>query len=860
MINRDKPHLWKADIERSIDLYNDWFLAFAPEAYRTQRLQRTKEVLDAFDRTKSLTVLTPQQLLLTPEVLPVLRMSTAPPIARDRLSGLAHVSRGVIDSLEGKEDRPPRLPPRMKREDILENLTRISGVIVELLDDDLFPWLNPLRDPAVDELRRAAAVVADRLTGATADPIIRNAQEQRQLSALQTWLRQHGYTEIASDTVRNPFDMPLGTYSFHLPLLVGGDTNPVNIPIDCAIKLFGVPPETMPVLIEAKSAGDFTNTNKRRKEEAQKFAQLKATFGAQVIFILLLGGYFEPGYLGYEAAEGIDWIWEHRIGDLSLAVEQPAHRIVPVIEELPTPYLANTHQREARRAAIQREIDSTKSLEQRNRLGQYATPFALARQIVTSALAYLPSEKPVTFIEPALGTGVFYSALLSSLGSRSIHRSVGVELDADYAQAAQTIWSGQDIDIHVGDFLDFSTNSRNVRQFNLLCTNPPYIRHHHIASARKLLLQTKIKTNLGLSVSGLSGLYLYFMLLADSLLADDAIASWLVPSEFLVVNYGKALRYYLTSHVTLLELHQFDIHDVQFDDALVSSCIVTYAKRRPSSNHRVRITFGADMIEPGIQHELDLADPVFAGRWTMFSQKVERSAGRSTMLCIGDLFDIKRGIATGANDFFILDRDRVALHSIPEEYLKPILPSPRLIHEPIIGSNQENIPLITPQLFLLACDQPPEVVQRRHPELWNYLRYGVEQAVDERYLCRSRDVWYYQERRIPSRFLASYMGRSNGGRQKPIRFFLNRSNALVTNVYLHLYPKAHLAALLAEDDKREIELLDRLNSIPVAELIHAGRSYGGGLHKLEPKELASIPLVDPPGWLQDVVFKQLSML
>lgn len=34
-------------------------------------------------------------------------------------------------------------------------------------------------------------------------------------------------------------------------------------------------------------------------------------------FILFLCGYFDSGYLGYEAAEGIDWVWEHRIDDLA---------------------------------------------------------------------------------------------------------------------------------------------------------------------------------------------------------------------------------------------------------------------------------------------------------------------------------------------------------------------------------------------------------------------------------------------------------------------------------------------------------------------------------------------------------------
>jgi hypothetical protein len=69
-------------------------------------------------------------------------------------------------------------------------------------------------------------------------------------------------------------------------------------------------------MIEAKSAGDFANVNKRRKEEAQKMAQLRNTYGREVRFCLFLCGYFDSGYLGYEAAEGIDWIWEHRPDDL----------------------------------------------------------------------------------------------------------------------------------------------------------------------------------------------------------------------------------------------------------------------------------------------------------------------------------------------------------------------------------------------------------------------------------------------------------------------------------------------------------------------------------------------------------------
>lgn len=87
----------------------------------------------------------------------------------------------------------------------------------------------------------------------------------------------------------------------------------LTVPTDLIIQL---KTGRSPLLIEAKSAGDFTNTNKRRKEEAQKYNQLQATYGEDVRYILFLCGYFDSGYLGYEAAEGIDWVWEHRIEDL----------------------------------------------------------------------------------------------------------------------------------------------------------------------------------------------------------------------------------------------------------------------------------------------------------------------------------------------------------------------------------------------------------------------------------------------------------------------------------------------------------------------------------------------------------------
>ncbi len=113
--------------------------------------------------------------------------------------------------------------------------------------------------------------------------------------------------------------MEPGTFTFRLNVLVrssNAEARGVKIPVDAVIQPLNAKLPHLPLLIEAKSAGDFTNVNKRRKEEATKINQLKATFGEQVVFVLFLCGYFDAAYLGYEAAEGIDWIWEHRLEDI----------------------------------------------------------------------------------------------------------------------------------------------------------------------------------------------------------------------------------------------------------------------------------------------------------------------------------------------------------------------------------------------------------------------------------------------------------------------------------------------------------------------------------------------------------------
>ena len=314
-VNANKPTKWKQDIAASVDFYNDWIMRFAPKAYRETREETTLQVLTAFELTDNLLNLSSDVLIKNPGLLQILRMTTAPPIARDRVIGLAGVSPNLVRNMEQKN----RLPPKMNQKEVNIQITEISKVISSLLDRDIFPWLSS-DEPLVDEVVfRGATVVADRLCGAVSDPIIRNAQERRQLSTIEAWLDTRGYEKIVSGSGIVFDKMMPGTYSFRMnvPVNQEGRDKSVNIPIDTVIMPKEAQVGSFPLLVEAKSAGDFTNTNKRRKEEAIKISQLRNTYGQDVQFILFLCGYFDSGYLGYVAAEGIDWVWEHRVDDLA---------------------------------------------------------------------------------------------------------------------------------------------------------------------------------------------------------------------------------------------------------------------------------------------------------------------------------------------------------------------------------------------------------------------------------------------------------------------------------------------------------------------------------------------------------------
>lgn len=478
---------------------------------------------------------------------------------------------------------------------------------------------------------------------------------------------------------------------------------------------------------------------------------------------------------------------------------------------------------ELKRQELQKKLDDQKDPRERNLMGQYATPFRLASQICTKVNVFFNGTID-SFLEPSIGTGVFYSALGEIA---KIKKAVGYEIDTHYYAPAKELWKNNDIRLINEDFLDACPENG----FSLIIANPPYSRHHHISKEKKEQYRKRIKTDYGLSISGLSGLYCYFMILSTGWLKEDGLSCWLIPSEFLYVNYGKEIKKFLLEKVDLISIHTFDSDDVQFDDALVSSSIVIF-RNSPPRNGEISFSWGNDINNPSRTLSVRRSTLDYSEKWN--ESYLCGSGNRKPVCTIDSFFTIRRGIATGDNSFFIVDQHTIDKFDLPRELLVQVIPPPRKL----ACDRFDRLTASQNPLYLIRSDMPYDVIRTKYPGYSDYIEEGIKKGVNMRSNCKSRDVWYNCECRDAAPLLLSYMGRCNG--KVPFRFILNETDAIATNSYLMIYPKHEFRHHFNNCHTKE-EVWEALRSISSEELMEHGRSYGGGLYKLEPKELASVP-------------------
>jgi adenine-specific DNA-methyltransferase len=499
-----------------------------------------------------------------------------------------------------------------------------------------------------------------------------------------------------------------------------------------------------------------------------------------------------------------------------------------------------------RRVTLSRKSDSTiPELPE-----VHLTPPELARDIAEYAINQIEhASEPIEFGDPAVGTGAFFAALLQLLPKGRIASAIGVDINSEQVAAARWRWADRGMKVLNGDYL----HMERLPHRSLILANPPYLRHQSIPRKYKERLLERASIRTDIRVNSRSGLYVYFLLLTHDWMREDAVGAWLIPSEFMRSVYGSAVRQYLTEKVELLRIHVYGQSAPQFENVDVSPAVIVFRKRRPQPDHAVVMTVGGGLRMPEFQETVTLRDLRCSRTWSVPLSKNQLDAKE---LRIGDLFTVHRGIATGANEFFVMTRKRARALGIPTSALKPLLPKVRALGSDIIEAGPDGYPKVSPQLCVIDCDLPEDAIRARYPRLTEYLNTAKKLGIRNRCLLNDRHPWYKQEQRTPPPFLCTYMGRGSLGKPA-LRFIWNKSRAIATNTYLLLYPRPQLAEILLRRPSAAMQLFSALQQAATSGLREHARVHAGGLLKIEPRELLHVPLSLPPTLGLDGIERQL---
>lgn len=479
----------------------------------------------------------------------------------------------------------------------------------------------------------------------------------------------------------------------------------------------------------------------------------------------------------------------------------------------------------------------------------HLTPPELAQEIAAYALKLL-GDVPIDFGDPAVGTGAFFAALLKVGRRDSIKSAIGIDISQKQVEAARWRWKSKDMEVREGDYLHMG----ELPQRNFILANPPYLRHQGIKADYKHELRERASLDIGIRVSALSGQYVYFILLSHKWMAPGAIAAWLIPSEFMQTDYGKALRYYFSKKVQLIRIHQFDNDNPQFENAEVLPCVVVFRNIVPTPDNKVIFSLGGSLKSPNSTEKVgeDRLHP--ESKWRIQRRTIiERD---DTYVKLGDLFSVRRGIATGANSFFVLERDKAKELGIPDIALRPILPKAMNLSSDIVKRKKDGHPNVERQLCVLDSSLSEVEIAEKYPLMMQYLKKGRDEGVLNGYLVSRRSPWYKQEQREPAQFLCTYMGKAHAGKPA-IRFIWNKSNAIATNTYLLLYPHTAILKLMKKKPAIAEAIFQLLKASSWQAVGEFSRQHAGGLSKIEPKELQEVWLGPVPQEILEITNKRL---
>lgn len=481
------------------------------------------------------------------------------------------------------------------------------------------------------------------------------------------------------------------------------------------------------------------------------------------------------------------------------------------------------------------KIMNAHSLEMRKELGAYYTPSALS-QVMSNWAIRKPTDK---VLEPSFGGCGFLESCEKSLIETGcinpMKNLFGVDVDIKAFDTLQKKYGNLLIKKHfiLRDFISIFPNDFGQEDFEVIIGNPPYISMHNMSyeqrkSCEKVFAESPFKTNtLGRNAS----LWGFFLLHALRFVKENGRIAWVLPSSFLNAYYAKELIKIYKHHFNHLKI--IKINERLFKNEGADEMSVLFLcdefHRNPINTGHISVGFADTLNEinsiiTGVKQgksnnyenykynilDVDTLNIMSSLEKNNFSSKIK------------DIADIKIGMVTGMNNFFILDQNQILKNNLDNKYFKPVVS--RFSHlKGINHTLKKHTKLVTENKKALILHINPNDLYEKYSPLRKYLsKIDKKERIKNR-TFKKRKNWFQPDDGIYPDAFFSYMVH-----EFP-RMILNQDKINCTNSIHRIFFKKKVSHKFKKACC--ISLLSTFSQLS-AEL--EGRSYGSGVLKIEP--------------------------
>jgi type I restriction-modification system DNA methylase subunit len=566
----------------------------------------------------------------------------------------------------------------------------------------------------------------------------------------------------------------------------------------------------------------------------------------------------------------------HIVLDQILLPKNLVYALNDFIEELGTYDLAKI-----RSDVIGRVYEELIPEVERHRLGQYYTPPPII-ELITEMCIKSPDDK---ILDPACGSGGFlvkaYHKLKDlkkkenpfadddKLQEEILNQIYGIDINPFPAQLSSINLAvrnlkvtSRNINLVVSDFFKIKPLTGIIpKELDVVVANPPYTRQEEMEYKDQIREEALTYSDGSkISLDARAGIYAYFFTHSAKFLKNHGMMGQITSDTWLDVGFGVDLKRFFLEHFKIRAIIWYDIR--AFEGALVGTCITILEKEESKRNRdsnivkfaRIKKSMPIEKIVSTIENtKKDFENELFGitlkkqnelepkDKWGIFLRAPTiyfKILKNKKVTKLGKIASVKRGITSGANQFFYLDKEKIKLWSLEKEYLKPIVISPK---EMKIEVKPQEI-----DSWVLTVHKPKEDLSKEKSNVLKYIQWGEEaettikggkkggsvvKGFHNLSTVASRNLWYDIGKREPAPIL-----RSRRIWERCV-YLLNRADALANDSLYEIRPKNQNDTLVLAG------ILNSSFAALVSEL--EGRFYGGGVLELEVYETKAMTVIDP---------------